>query len=68
MRRVLQQFNELKAHFEEVYRTDKCVQAEALISLFNDQEIKVYLVFTKYILEKVALSYWSFTQYLSLLF
>ena len=51
--RMLNQWLELKTHFEMVRSSERCYDAELLYSMFNDKTNYVFLLFLKPILQEV---------------
>ncbi|KAI8115039.1 hypothetical protein CVS40_12684 [Lucilia cuprina] len=53
--RILSQWEELKVHFETAYMEEKCLKAKILCELYNEDNIRLYLLFLKPILLEVQL-------------
>ena len=51
--RILNQWEELKLHFEVVRSSEKCYTAEMLFNMYSDKVNKLYLIFLRSILQDV---------------
>ncbi|KAK4324650.1 hypothetical protein Pmani_004732 [Petrolisthes manimaculis] len=51
--RILQQWDELKTHFEIARRDERCFTAQLLYEMFSDKKNYVFLIFLKHILGEV---------------
>ena len=45
--RILNQWEELKLHFEVVRSSEKCYTAEMLFNMYSDKVNKLYLIFLR---------------------
>ncbi|XP_037811431.1 uncharacterized protein LOC119603467 [Lucilia sericata] len=46
--RILSQWEELKVHFETAYMEEKCLKAKILCELYNEDNIRLYLLFLNF--------------------